>query len=174
MANQTLIVPAKIDARTFRRFAVFDTFRRQKRWRAPALFAALMLAFALVCFAFRDGRDGAALLGAVLLLVGLGLPAVYVGSFLLSVRKQGRRLGLDGAQTAYTLHLREEGIQMVSGRERAEFRWEQLFRAYRVPDCIYLYVSQQRAFLLPEDGQGGAVWTLLTEKLPAEKLEDRR
>ena len=60
MANQTLIVPAQISVRTFCRFAVFDTFYRQKRWRAPALFGILMLAFALVCFAFRDGRDGGA------------------------------------------------------------------------------------------------------------------
>ncbi len=173
MANQTLIVPAQISVRTFCRFAVFDTFYRQKRWRAPALFGILMLAFALVCFAFRDGRDGAVLQGVVLLAVGLGLPAVYVISFLLSVRKQGRHMGLDGVRTAYTLHLRDEGIQVVSDKGMAEFQWEQLFCVYRVPGCIYLYVSQQRAFLLPEAGPGRAVWALLMKKLPAEKLEDR-
>jgi len=173
MATQTLIVPAQIDARIFCRFALFDAFCRQRRWRTPALFAVLMLAFALACFAFRDSRGGAVLLGVVLLLVGLGLPAAYVVSFLLSVRKQSRHMGLDGTRTAYTLHLRDEGIQVVSGKETAEFQWEQLFRAYRVPGCIYLYVSQQRAFLLPEAGQGDSVWALLMKKLPAEKLEDR-
>lgn len=174
MEKQTITMPAKIDAATFRRFALFDTFHRQKRWRAPVLFAAVMAAFAAVCFACQGSRSGAALLGAVLLTVGLGLPAVYVLSYLLSVRKQGRRLGLDGSRPAYTLRLGEDGIQVVSGKERAEYRWEQMFYVYRVPACIYLYVTPRRAFLLPEDGQGGVAWALLMKKLPAEKLEDRR
>lgn len=172
MERQTLIIPSKIDAGTFRRFALFDTFVRQKRWRRPALFAGILCASAAVCILMREGREGAVLLGTVLLAVGLGLPAFYVLNFLWSVRKQGRRL--DGGRTAYTLHLREEGLTVLSGKERAEYAWEQLLLACRVPGCIYLYVSARRAFLLPDCRQSEAAWTLLREKLPAEKHMDRR
>lgn len=173
MADQTLIIPAKIDARTFRRFAVFDTFCRQRLWRAPALFTVLMLAFSITCFAFQGSHSGAALLGTVLLVIGLGLPVVYVASFLLSVRNQSQRLKLDGIRTVYTIHLCEKHIQVVSDSETAQYQWEQIFCAYRKPDCIYLYVTSQRAFLIPVHEQDSAVWDLLVKKLPIEKRKSR-
>lgn len=172
MERQTLTIPARIDAETFRRFALYDTFVRQGRWRNPALFAAILSASAAVCFLMRQRREGAALLGGVLLAVGLGLPAFYVLNYLWSVRRQGRRL--DASQIAYTLHLREEGLLAVAGQERAEYAWDRLFLACRVQGCIYLYVNAQRAFLLPDCGQSEAAWALVQEKLPEEKRRDRR
>lgn len=172
MEHQTLIIPSKIDAAVFRRFALFDTFYVQGFWKKPALFAAVFAASAAVCFAMRGRREGAVLLGTVLLTVGLGLPAAYVLNFLLSVRKQGKLL--DGSKTAYTLHLREEGLLVLTGRERAEFPWKQVHCVYRTESCIYLYVSPRQAFLLPEEKRSEEAWTLLRERLPAEKLTDRR
>lgn len=172
MERQTLTIPSRIDAETFRRFALYDTFTRQGRWRAPALFAAILGASAAVCFFMRDRQEGAALLGGVLLAVGLGLPAFYIANYLWSVRKQGRRL--DSAKIAYTLHLKEAGLLVVAGQERAEFPWEGIHLACRVRGCIYIYVSPQRAFLLPDCGQSEAAWDLLLEKVPAERRQDRR
>ena len=172
MERQTLMIPAKIDAETFRRFAMYDTFVRQGRWRAPALFAVILGASSAVCFAMRQSREGAAVLGAVLLTVGLGLPAFYVLNYLWSVRKQGRRL--DSSRIAYTLHLREEGLLVVAGQERMEYPWAQIALTCRARDCIYIYVGPQRAFLLPDCEQTEAAWALLQEKLPEEKRRDRR
>lgn len=170
--EQTLIIPCKIDGAVFRRFALFDTFSRQGRWRAPAVFAAILLSAAAVCFAMRNRREGAVLLGAVLLAVGVGLPAVYVLNFLLSVQKRGRLLS--GSKTVYTLHFRESGLLALAGQERAEFPWERIFHVYRAEDCIYLYVSEQKAFLLPEGERSGEAWALLERRLPPEKRTDRR
>lgn len=164
MEYPALIIPAKIDPQTFRRFALFDTFRRQGRWRLPALFAAILSTCAAVCFAMRHSRGGAALLGGVLLAVGLGLPAAYVASFLLSVRERGK--ALSGDRIAYTLHFKDEGVRAVTGQQQADYPWEQLYRAYRVRGCIYLYVSAQRAFLLPEGPQSQAAWDMLERHIP--------
>lgn len=172
MERQTLMIPARIDAGVFRRFALYDTFVRQARWKAPALFAAILGAASAVCFAMRRSREGAVLLGGVLLAVGLGLPAFYVLNYLWSVQKQGKRL--DSSRIAYTLHLREEGLLVAAGQERAEYPWEALHLACRVPDCIYIYVTPQRAFLLPECQKSEAAWALLQEKLPETKRRDRR
>lgn len=172
MERKTLMIPSRIDAETFRRFALYDTFVRQGRWRAPALFAAILGASAAVCLFMRQSREGAALLGGVLLAVGLGLPVFYVANFLWSVRKQGKRL--DGSQIAYTLHFKEEGLLAVAGQERAEYPWENIFLVCRVQGCIYIYVGPQKAFLLPDCGESEAAWALLQEKVPPEKRRERR
>lgn len=168
--ESSLMIPAKITPELFRRFALFDAFTRQKRWRRPLLFAALMAMFAAVCFFSR--REGSVLLGTVLLSVGLILPAVYVGSFLLSVRKQAKQL--DGGKIAYTIYLEEDGVRIVQGKDRAELKWPQLLMAYRVPGCVYLYAGPRRAFLLPEAAWKGDVWAFLKAHLSASQQSDRR
>ena len=77
--EREITVPVKLDARTFRRFSFFDTFVLRKRWIRPAAFAAILFAFALVALLSRKPQSG--LIAAVLLVVGLGLPLVYVGTF---------------------------------------------------------------------------------------------
>ncbi len=67
MERETLIIPARINAGVFRRFALYDTFVRQGRWRSPALFAGILGAAAAVCLLMRQRREGADLLGGVLL-----------------------------------------------------------------------------------------------------------
>ncbi len=73
-----LTVMVHIDGRLFRNFALFDTFRRQRKWVSPALFAAIMIGFSCVCFALRGQAEQAVLLGGTLLAVGLLLPAAYL------------------------------------------------------------------------------------------------
>ena len=170
--ERNLIVPSRVDTDTFLQFGVFDTFRLQKRWRRPALFAAILCGCGAACLA--SGREGGTLLGGVLLAVGLGLPLIYVANFLFSLRRQAGRLQLDGKRIVYTLHLQPEGVSVSTGKENTAFPWAQIHRAYRVPGCIYLYAAPRRAFLLPENGQEESVWQALTEHLPPEKLEDRR
>ena len=92
MKSGPLTLEARVTPEVFREFAFFDTFRRQKRWRGPALFALIMGGFAAVCFALRESREQAVLIGTVLLVVGLGLPAAYVLSFYLSVRRREKAL----------------------------------------------------------------------------------
>lgn len=89
-----LTVMVHIDGRLFRNFALFDTFRRQRKWVSPALFAAIMIGFSCVCFALRGQAEQAVLLGGTLLAVGLLLPAAYFLNFFLSVRTQVKKLGL--------------------------------------------------------------------------------
>ena len=70
MKSGPLTLEARVTPEVFREFAFFDTFRRQKRWRGPALFALIMGGFAAVCFALRESREQAVLIGTVLLVVG--------------------------------------------------------------------------------------------------------
>lgn len=168
MKEKSIRVDAKIDAAVFRRFALFDTFVRQERWRGPVLFAVLMGAFSAVCFVMGPHRRGAALLGGVLLGIGLLLPAVYFINFFLSVRRFAK--GLEGGKTAYSFQFGEEGARVEQGGASLELSWPEILCAYRAPDCVYLYVGPQKAFLIPEDAESGRVWPLLERHLPPEKL----
>lgn len=144
-----LATEAKIDGPTFRRFALFDAFGRQRRWRQPLFFCALMSAFAAVCW--FSGREGGHLLGAVLLGVGVVVPFVYVAMFLLSVRRRAK--GVKGDAVAYRLRLTPFGLLAQRGRESLSVAWKDMRAVYGRPGCAYLYVNEAKAFLWPNDGQ---------------------
>ena len=169
-------VPVRLDANTFRRFAWFDTFIRKKGWRAPTLFMGIFLTFAGIAFA--SGKPQSGLIGGVLLTVALGLPAVYLASFLGQVKEQITRNHLNTSRKVYTVTLEESGITVVNHQLREEplhMEWGQICGACRRRGCVYLYVTESRAFLLP-DGQASAdsetLWRMIQQKTGARAAND--
>lgn len=168
------IIPARIDPEIFQEFAWSDMLRQQRRYRAPALFALIMAVFAGICFLMSGRIRGAALLGGVLLGVGLVLPLGWLLSFHLSVRAEAKRLELAQAPVAYTLCLTDQGLSVSNGREQADFPWEKLHRACRLRRCICLYAAPQRAFLLPtgDISDRDSLWEEICRRLPKDKAVD--
>ena len=95
--SQTISVSTTMGEQGFRDFAVFDAFHHRKAWLRPAVFAAIMLAFAAVCLSQLGKRPGAGLLAAVLAIVGIGLPVSYFYSFFRSVSRQIKQMHLPRA-----------------------------------------------------------------------------
>lgn len=158
----------------FRRFTLFDMMKRRKVWRSPAIWAAILCTSATICFLMNHVR-GAVLLGCVLVFVGVGMPLSYFANFASSLRKQILTLGLSRPQHVYTLILTEKakGIQVSNEKEQAAYEWKRIHHAYRDLYATYLYITPQRAFLLPhtciEEG-ADALWQLLDKKLtPAQR-----
>ena len=166
MANE-LVLSVRLGAAEFRRFAVFNTFRRRRAWVRPVLFALIFTGFSLVCL--LSGKEQGGLLGGVLLAVGLGLPLVYIGNFFSQVSLQIRRAKLKPPRLVYTVKIRRLGVHVQqSGGAEAEFAWEKLYAACRVRSAVYLYPSADQAFLLPE-GCGAPqdeIWALLVRYMP--------
>lgn len=178
--NEPITVNVIIDEKIFRKFAVFDTIYRQRRWLSLAAFPVIMLVFACVCFAARSFNAQAGMLGWVLLTVGIGIPAVYLRMFFSSVKTQIKMYNLSEPQEVYSLMLSREpdGVHVTNTHgESAQYEWGVLHGVYRVAGCTYLYAASNKAFLLP-DGQAAeeadALWALFADMLPAEKLHDRR
>lgn len=162
-------IHVRLDARTFRRFSRFDALKLRKRWVRPALFALILIAFAVV--ALVSGREQAGLIAAVLLAVGLGLPLVYFGTFFSQVNMQVIRFGLDKPRAVYTVVLNADGVRVTNDRKAedpVQAPWKDVQAAFRVKGCIYLYINAARAFLLP-DGQGNAdaeeIWAYLVKHM---------
>lgn len=167
-------VPCRITPEIFREFAWFDLFQRKKRWRAPVFFAIVMTAFSVVCFVAAERVRGAVVLGCVLLGAGLLLPLRWLRDFRLSVQAEVQRLDLARAPVAYVLHLTDAGLEASNERERAACPWDRLYLACRLGSCIALYVSPEKAFLLPTETEklGERIWGELCRKLPGEKTAD--
>ncbi len=169
----SVTVPCKIDRKIFKRFAVYDTIVRRKCWRNPVLFTLIMSGFAAACFLARKTHAQAALLGGVLLGVGLVLPVVWFGMFFSSVSRQATRSGLSPDKAQYYVTLSEEKIHVSKGKETADFSWQDAYLARRVKGCVYLYVSPARAFLLPDGAESAQAWTIITAALDPLKVQDK-
>lgn len=176
MERNALLIQSRITPEVFREFALFDTMYRQKRYRGPLLFAAILAVFACICFTQQGRNDQAILLGAVLLAVGLGLPAAYILMFLSSVSKKAKQLKLANAPAAYTVTLSPELVVVTAGEQRAEYAWKDILYVYRIRHSICLYVSANRAYLLPAASQReeDKRWALILERVPPEKRKDLR
>ena len=167
-----MIIEVQLSGAEFRRFTIFDLLRRRKQWHGPVLFALILGLSAVLCFT-RTETQGATLLGNVLLTVGLGLPCVYFAYFFSSLSRQVRKQGLTRPQHVYTVTLTEkaQGILADNGREQLTYAWKSVHHAYRNLTATYLYLTPQRALLLPHSclEDPDALWALLTKKLPKEK-----
>ena len=117
-------------------------------------------------------RRSIASVAAVLLVVGLGLPIVYIGSFVSQVNMQIVRYGLKAPKAVYTVRLNYDGIHVVNDQKaegQLDVKWSEAQAAFRAKKCVYLYVNAARAFLLP-DGQADAepeeLWAYIEKHMP--------
>lgn len=166
-----MTIEVNLTADEFKRFSLFDTFRRRKMWRSPVTFASILSFCALICFIMHH-VEGAVMLGSVLLLVGLGMPISYFTAFFTSLGRQVQSLGLP--KKVYALYLTEKsnGIAIENDREHADYKWKDVFHVYRCKTATYLFMTPDRAFILPHscvDGGADALWQLMEKKLPAGK-----
>ncbi len=165
MEPAKIIIPVRLDARTFKRFSRFDTFSLRRRWVRPAVFALILLGFAFLALLSR--RPQAGMIVAVLLAVGLGLPLIYIGTYFSQVNAQVLQRGLDSPRHVYTVTLDFDGLRVETAQRKESplvMKWPDVQAAFRAKGCVYLYANAARAFLLP-DGQASvdddALWAYL-------------
>ena len=51
-----IVIPVKLDEKTFKKFARFDMFILRKKWVRPVVFSLIMLGFAAVALLVRKGN----------------------------------------------------------------------------------------------------------------------
>ena len=167
-----LKIDVTVTASIFRRFALFNAFIKQRRWISPVIFACLMTGFACIAIIAKDRSNQAMLLFYVLLSIGFLLPLVYVFGYLISVNTQIKAMKLSASpRYVYTLSLDLNSIEAVVNEARQVYSWRDIHAVYKKNDCTYLYVSPQRAFLLPNDHPDTeALWEMLRKAVPPRAL----
>ena len=65
---------------------------------------------------------------------------------------------------------------VTAGEQRAEYPWKDILYVYRIRRSTCLYVSVNRAYLLPISNQReeDSRWTIISERVPPEKRRDLR
>ena len=170
-------IHVRLDARAFRRYCAFDTFRRQRGWYVPVLVSMLLITASLALLIWAKARPT---LAAVLLGLGLAVPMVVFGLYVIQIEAQVAAQKLKTAPSVYSLSLRGKGITVTNDQKKeppVELEWSRIWGAFRRADCVYLYVNPQRAFILP-DGQASAspeeLWAFLRQHLGDARCVERR
>lgn len=159
----------------FRNFTVFDILKRRKLYKSPVIFALILSACAAISFAMNKVQ-GAVFLGCVLLAVGLGMPVMYFATFFSSLKKSVKAQKLDTPRLVYSVELATM-IKVSNEKETASYEWEKCHSAFFNKDCIYLFITKDRAFLLPLANMYGKeeeVWSFIKQKLGTTKCKDLR
>lgn len=170
-----ITVPVQIDEKMFLRFACFDTFVMKKRWKGPACFSAILLLSALICLS-QPTRSGAVLLGSVLLVISVLVPGSYFLSYFLSVKRQARRIGLARITPVYNLTLNDSHIHVEYAGQKSKpenYNWDRVFAVCFRKKAVYLYVTAQKAFILPAwqiEPDCDALRSLCAQRLDETKL----
>lgn len=163
-----MIIPVLLHESHFRQFLIFNILGRLKLYRSPLIFASILTTCAVISFLMYK-VEGAVLLGTVLLVVGLGMPIVYFTSFFASLKKQVKQQNLDPPRLVYTLQFTEDSdvLEISNDKERASYRWQDAFHAYYEKESIYLFITKDRAFLLPLEllQESEEVWKLIESKM---------
>ena len=165
-------IHVRLDARTFRRYCVFDAFRRRRAWFLPAMIGMVLITASIALLLFGHGQES---LAGVLMGLGIAVPLMFFGLFFIQVEAQVARQKLKDAPPVYSLTLRPEGLAIRNDQKsesEIDLPWGRLHAAYRAADAIYLYATPERAFILPE-GQASVasaqLWSALTRYLGPDK-----
>ncbi len=169
--DKVIHIAVHLDTKTFRKFARFNSLKLQKRWRRPVIFALILIAFSMV--ALFSGREEAGLISSVLLMVGIGLPLVYFGTFFSQVNTQAALQKLEKKPLVYYLAMDDSEVRIRNARKKEDdvhLPWTELYKAWRVKGCVYLYATPQKAFLIPDscaDVSDDELWIFISEKMDA-------
>ncbi|MGE4453457.1 MAG: YcxB family protein [Sphaerochaeta sp.] len=171
-----MTIAVQLSESHFRHFLIFNILKRLKLYRSPLIFASILTASAIISF-IMSHVEGAVMLGTVLLIVGLGVPIVYFVNFFTSLKKQVKLQNLDPPRLVYTLQFEENSdeIEISNEHERVRYAWKDVYHAYYEKDCIYLFITKDRAFLLPlsQIEDCNEAWNLIVEKLSSNRCTKR-
>lgn len=136
-------IPCTIDQKSFRDFAVFNSFRFRWRGLSLMLFPLFMIVLAII-----NRNTGSNALFWIFLVLGFLMPAAYLFQFEISLRNQIRANHLEQPRVFYTVTVSPKTIVVENQTERQELPWDKLYRVFRYRDYIYIYATPARVFIL--------------------------
>lgn len=169
MASTDIFIRVRLGAGQFRSFCAFDTFRIKRRHLPALIVTVILLTLGVAALLFGNSSSGT--LAGILTGLALAVPMVLTGLYVIQIESQVSAQGLKASPEVYALRLGENGVT-ITGVHRssgsAHLDWNSVWAAYRVRGAIYLYVSEERAFILP-DGQANEdsarIWDFLRTQM---------
>lgn len=178
MKRTEITIPVRLDMDTYRRYCHFHSMVLNKQWLAPAVAGVVMLGLGIA--ALVSGRPELKTPAGILIGLGVAIPVLYFVFYFIRVYSQASRLRLRYSPAVYTLRLTEEAVRVENNQQKEDaiaIPWDQMYAAYRVRDCIYLYPNKARAFLLPAgqaDAPQNEVWYFLVNQMGKDNCFNRQ
>jgi hypothetical protein len=170
MQEPIISIHSMMDKHTFSNFSKFNNFRLNHRWLLLILFPAIMSVFA-----YFNLLTNSTFLFWLFIVLGFTLPLGYMAVFYVSLKNQISIYKLTSPKHVYSVHLSQNGIQVINNNEKILYKWNQVYRVYRVNNYFYLYITKARAFILPNTNIESATpedtWKLIQEYVPMNRLK---
>ena len=135
-----------VDARTFRDFSFFNSFLFHSRWISLALFPLVMTGLGIL-----NLLTGSAFLFRLFLVLALLIPVLYLIYYGISLRNQIRVNNLTEKRQVYTTCFTNGKIAVTNENENQPMEWEHIHCLFRYKEYFYLYITKNRAFILPAE-----------------------
>lgn len=169
-----LSVNVMMDAKVFSHFAHFDVFTLTGRGRRMAAIAGILVSLAIMNYA-----TDAALLGTVILLIGVFILLSFLIRYRASTVEQINRFRLNDPKPVYRIDFPQEGAALrlaITDQPEQEIAFADLYGVYRTTHAVYLYKEKTQAYIVPlsqlPQGMEQPLWKYLCARVPA--AQDKR
>ena len=96
----------------------------------------------------------------------VGIKRTGANYLLIDIKKRHHEQKLKDGRYVYTVNLDSSAIHVRNDKEEANYQWDKAYKAYRNYDAIYLYITSERAFIIPSDkAEQDKTWDLITKKM---------
>ena len=163
-------IQTKITPEIYKNFARFDTFMLKKRWILPAFVGVCGVTLAAIMFMMNM-----LLLCVTAAIVAVAFPVNYFNTFR-NIMKRNTNYAPRGAVIDdYLVNLTDDGFEIYSEEEQAECAWTDMQAAYRLSNCIALYLNKDKSFLISQfnEKRYEQIWEFICEHAGA-KAKDRQ
>lgn len=146
----------------FIRFGIFHRFLAERRYMTFLLLSLTMIGFGI--YSLFTSREG---YGIFLFLMAVFLPVVSYFGFRFTLKRQAAKMNLseENPPSYYSATLSEDEILIKNSKESTVLPWDHVRTVYLFPDCLYLYISINKAFVFPFSKTDDALQELLQRKL---------
>ena len=155
MLNNHISIPVILSEKQFKNFIIFDSMKKQRRWKTTASISVLLFTLATLCFASLESFPKIEMFGNILIVFCVFLPTNYFRSFYNSVKEQTAKMKLAEPRQVYTINLStsSNGILYFYPNKTGaagQYTWKGVDIAWKTRDAIYLYVTKEQALIIPK------------------------
>lgn len=155
MLKNHISIPVTLSEKQFKNFIIFDSMKKQRRWKTTVSITILLFTLATLCYASLESFPKVEMLGNILIVICVFLPTNYFRSFYNSVKHETEKMKLTVPRHVYTINLSTSanGIHYFYPNETTaagQYTWKSVDIAWKTRDAIYLYVTPQQAFIIPK------------------------
>lgn len=182
MLKNHISVPVTLTEKQFKDFIIFDSMKKQRRWKTTVSITVILFTLATLCYASLESFPSLEMVGNILVMFSVLIPTNYFRSFYSSLKKETEKMNLNPPRHVYTINLSTSanGIHCFYPRESTaagQFSWKNTEGAWRTKTAIYLYVTPQQALLIPNTTQSPdyeTIWQFIKNNLQASQIHEEK